>query len=286
MNKIGSILITGGTGSFGKAFVRFLLDQTDIQRICIYSRGEHTQAAMRVQFQDNPRIRWMIGDVRDLPRLTRAMQGVDAVVHAAALKRIEVGQYNPEEMTKTNVLGTMNVVEAACKAPSVRFVVGLSSDKAYEPKSPYGQTKALGEALLLAANTTHGVKGPKFAACRYGNIWCAQGSVVPLWRELIMLGASHVPVTDPDCTRFFMLVSEAVQLVWDLLGTMRGGELVIPGWLPAYRISDLAEAMGVGMDVKGLPAWEKAHESMNAELCSKDARRMTVDELKGWLDHA
>ena len=201
MNKIDSVLVTGGTGSFGQAFVRCLLDTTQVKRVCIFSRGEHAQAAMRRALGDDPRCRWLIGDVRDEARLQRAMQGVDAVVHAAALKRIETGAYNPEEMVKTNVLGTMNVVEAACKAPGVRLVVGLSSDKAFQPASPYGQSKALAEALLLAANITH-TKGPKFAAVRYGNVWAAQGSVVPLWRELIEQGATHVPVTDPDCTRF------------------------------------------------------------------------------------
>lgn len=284
-NKIGSILVTGGTGSFGRAFVHFLLHKTNVQRICVYSRGEHAQAAMRQQFDNDPRLRFMVGDVRDAARLERAMHGVDAVVHAAALKRIEVGQYNPDEMVKTNVLGTMNAIESACKAPSVRFVVGLSTDKAYEPASPYGHSKALAEALLLAANITH-AKGPKFSVIRYGNVWGAQGSVVPLWRELIAQGHKYVPVTDPDCTRFCMHISDAVQSVWELLEEMNGGELVIPTWLPAYRLGDLAEAMGVGVDIKGLPSWEKMHESMRHDLCSKDAFRLSVDDLKWWLENA
>ena len=281
MTSFDSILITGGTGSFGQAFVRYLLANTKIPRICIFSRGEHTQASMRQALGDNPRLRWLIGDVRDDERLYRAMYGVDAVVHAAALKRIETGAYNPEEMIKTNVLGVMNVVEAACASSSVQHVVGLSSDKAYQPVSPYGQSKALGESILLAANTTH--NGPRFSAARYGNIWCAQGSVVPKWRGLIAAGATEVPVTDMECTRFFMTVDQAVQLVWDMLMRKYNQDLVIPDWLPAYRMGDLVEAMGVKANVSGLPAWEKLHESMRDGLSSDTARRMTIEELKQWL---
>lgn len=239
---------------------------------------------MRAELGDDSRLRWMIGDVRDPERLTRAMRGVDAVVHAAALKRIETGAYNPDEMVKTNVVGTMNLIEAATASPSVKYVIGISSDKAYQPISPYGHSKALAENLLLAANITHGLQfGPKFSATRYGNIWNAQGSVVPKWRELKANGATHVPVTDPECTRFFMTIDQAVNLVWRMLASMRGNELVIPNYLPAYRLGDLAEAMGLQMDITGLPAWEKRHESMNAELCSENARRMTVGELKNLL---
>lgn len=278
-----SILITGGTGTFGQAFAKFLLTNTSIPRICIYSRGEHTQAAMRMRLCDDSRLRWFIGDVRDVDRLKRAVRGCQAIVHAAALKRIETGFYNPEEMFKTNVLGTMNVVEAACATPSIERVVGLSSDKAYQPVSPYGQSKAMAESLLLAANITHG--GPRFAAARYGNIWKAQGSVVPQWQALIANGATEVPVTNPNCTRFFMTIEQAVDLVWDLLNQMEGGELVIPDWLPAYRLGDLVEAMGVKPKIIGLPEWEKMHESMNWQLSSDIARRMLVPELKEVLKY-
>ena len=285
MQMFYSILITGGTGSFGQAFTKFLLANTSIPRICIYSRGEHTQASMRLALGDDPRLRWMIGDVRDLPRLKRAMRGVQVVVHAAALKRIETGAYNPEEMTKTNVLGTMNVVEAACGAASVELVLGLSSDKAFQPVSPYGHSKALAEGMLLAANRTHG--GPRFMAARYGNIWCAQGSVVPKWRELAAQGSTTIPITNADCTRFFMTLDDAVDLVWGMLTGSTYSELVIPDWLPAYRLGDLAEAMNLQMRLQGtgLPAWEKLHESMDFNLSSDKARRMTVDELRGWLNH-
>lgn len=272
-----SVLITGGSGSFGQAFARRALE-IGCERVCVFSRGEHAQAAMRAAF-NNERLRFFIGDVRDRDRLRRAFDGVDLVVHAAALKRIEVGHYDPIEMTKTNILGTVNVIEAATDA-RVKAVIGLSSDKAYQPVSPYGCSKAMAESLLLAANNMRGSDGPTFSAVRYGNIWQSNGSVVPRWREMIQSGASVVPLTDPDCTRFFMRIGEAVQLVLKTAHDQFGGVLAIPDYLPAYRLGDLAEAMGVKTDVIGLPKWEKRHESMRDGLCSADAPRMSVNELR------
>ena len=268
-----SILITGGTGSFGQAFTRRLLDD-GAGRICIYSRGEHAQAEMRDRFRDDGRLRWFIGDVRDRDRLRRAMEGVYTVIHAAALKRIEVGVYCPAEMVKTNVHGAMNVIEAATDA-HVRQVVALSSDKAYQPISPYGQTKALAESLFLAANETN---KPVFSVTRYGNVAGSSGSVIPIWRA-----ASSPTITDPDCTRFWMTMSEAVELVRDTVKTMKGGELVIPE-LPAYRLGDLAIAMNINPRVVGLEPWEKRHEGMRDGLTSDTARRMSVDELREALE--
>jgi UDP-N-acetylglucosamine 4,6-dehydratase len=276
-----SYLITGGTGSFGRAFTRALL-KTDAERICIFSRGEHAQADMRQQFGDDPRLRFFIGDVRDQSRLKRAMNGVDVVVHAAALKRIEVGFYNPVEMARTNVDGAINVIEASQDA-GVKKVVALSTDKAYSPVSCYGHSKALAESIFLAAdNTVDRARGPRFAVVRYGNVWKSAGSIVPKWTQLLATGAETVPVSDPDCTRFFMTLDQAVDLVLDTINTMRGGELRIPD-LPAYRVGDLVEALGAKPDVRGLPCFEKKHESMDDTRCSLTARRMTVDELKGWL---
>lgn len=283
MNKISSVLITGGTGSFGQAFANFLLETTSVQRICIYSRGEHTQASMRANLRDDPRLRWFIGDVRDVDRLKRAMRGCDSVVHAAALKRIETGFYNPDEMVKTNVLGAMNIIEAAGATSTVRRVVALSTDKAYQPISAYGQSKALAESLFLAANDLHNTK---FAVTRYGNVWCSEGSVVPKWRALIAAGVEFMPITEYECTRFFMTMDEAINLVWNTLRHMVGGELVIPQSLPAYRLGDLAKAMDVNTVVTGLPKWEKLHESMDKYTCSADARRMTVGELRVLLDES
>lgn len=276
-----SILVTGGTGSFGKAFAKVALAR-GVGRICIYSRGELKQAEMREEFDSDPRLRFFIGDVRDRDRLRRAMEGCEVVVHAAALKRIEVGHYDPIEMCKTNVNGTINVIEAAQDA-AVKKVVFLSTDKAYQPVSPYGHSKALAEALILNANNNRGAYGPLFSACRYGNIWGANGSVVPRWRSMIERGAKSVPVTDPDCTRFFMKLEDAVDLVISTIETMEGGELAIPE-LPAYSIGDLVSAFGVDADIRGLPTYEKLHESMCDGRCSADARRMTVSELKGVLN--
>lgn len=282
--RIGeSVLITGGSGSFGTAFVRHLLQNKLSERICIYSRGEHRQAQMRAEFKDDQRLRFFVGDIRDQDRLRRAMDGADVVVHAAALKRIETCFYNPGEMVKTNVLGTLNVVEAATDA-GVKKVVGLSTDKAFQPVSAYGQSKALAESIVLAANNSRSAKGPLFAATRYGNVWGSAGSIVPKWRELIGIGQTTVPVTDPEATRFFMTIQEAVELVLTTIETMDGGELVIPE-LPAYRVGDLATAMDVGMEIIGLPAFEKLNEGMKDGLSSDQARRMTVGELREALTH-
>ena len=275
-----SVLITGGTGAFGRAAVADLLAR-GAGRVCIYSRDEAKQAAMREQFHDDTRLRWFVGDVRDLDRLRHAMEDVRVVIHAAALKRIEVGQYNPGEMVKTNVGGAMNVIAAATGA-GVEKVVALSTDKAWQPISPYGQSKALAESLFLNANHARGRRGPIFAVTRYGNVAGSTGSVIPRWREVLRTG-SVVKVTDPECTRFWMTMDEAVRLVADTVETMEGGELAIPT-LPAYRLGDLAEAMGATMDIIGLPLFEKRHEGMRDGLTSDTARRMTVDELRGALN--
>lgn len=276
MTNGASILVTGGTGFFGRGFVREALNR-GAARVCIYSRGEFAQAQMREKFEDDQRLRWFIGDVRDQERLRRAMTGVDVVVHAAALKRIEVGHYNPTEMVKTNVMGAMNVIEAAMDAEVAR-VVALSTDKAYQPVSAYGQSKALAETMFLAANNVFGNHGPKFAVTRYGNVSNSTGSVIPRWRDILKT-TNTVPVTDPECTRFWMTEAEAVALVADTIETMQGGELVVPE-LPAYRLGDLAEAMDAMMDIRGLPCWEKRDESMVEGKSSADARRMSVEELR------
>lgn len=275
------MLVTGGTGSFGKAFVKRLLNNSQYDRICIYSRDEYKQHQMSEELNDD-RLRFFIGDVRDRDRLRRAMEGVEVVVHAAALKRIEVGVYNPGEMVKTNITGAMNVIEASHDA-GVKKVVALSTDKAFQPISPYGQSKALAESLFLAADYTRGRTGPMFSLCRYGNVSGSKGSIIPKWREMIKKGLSSVPVTDKDCSRYWMLMDEAVDLVLETIETMKGGELNIPT-LPAYRVGDLAEAMNVKMNIIGLPEFEKKHESMSEGNSSSKARRMTVNELRNALE--
>jgi UDP-N-acetylglucosamine 4,6-dehydratase len=269
-------LITGGTGSFGQAFTRRLLDTNQGNRVAILSRGEHAQADMAERFSDR-RLRFFVGDVRDAARLRRAFAGVDIVIHAAALKRIEVGFYNPSEMVATNIDGAINVIEAAMDA-GVAKVVALSSDKAWQPISPYGQSKALAETLFRNAYQGQ----TKFACTRYGNVWCSRGSVVPRWLEVLKT-SDTVNVTDPEATRFKMTMDEAIDLVLDTVKTMRGGELNIPK-LPAYRLGDLAEAMGAKMNIIGLPEWEKRHEGMCDGNTSDQARRMSVGELREILN--
>lgn len=272
--KIG-VLITGGTGFLGHGLVRRLLDD-GVPRICVYSRSEYLQARMRAEFNDDPRLRWFIGDVRDKARLEWAMESVSFVIHAAALKRIETGAYNPDEFVKTNVIGSMNVIEAARRARVAKCLL-VSSDKAFEPVSPYGQTKALAESLFLTANDT-APYGPRFGVVRYGNVWNSTGSVLPMWLDALKRG-DILKVTDPEVTRFFMWREEAVSLVLDTLRTMVGGEIAIPD-LPAYRLGDLVEALGAKAEVIGLRDHEKRHESMGYGKCSVDARRMSVEELK------
>jgi UDP-N-acetylglucosamine 4,6-dehydratase len=285
MQAGASVLITGGTGSFGQAFTERLLSDGWATRICIYSRGEHAQAAMRLKFGDSPCLRFFVGDVRDRWRLCRAMDGCDVVVHAAALKRIEVGYYNPSEMVQTNVLGAMNVIEAARDA-KVKKVVALSTDKACEPVSPYGYSKAIAESLFLAADHSAVRNGPRFARVRYGNVWGSAGSVAPTWSQQLEDGSEFIRVTDPDCTRFFMRMDQATGLVDETIDTMKGGELNVPE-LDAYRVGDLAEVMiegtGAKIVVTGLPEWEKKHESMLPGRSSDRARRMTTDELRAAL---
>lgn len=279
-----SYLITGGSGSFGQAFTSYLLDNNISDRVCIYSRSEHVQADMAEAFHQDERLRFFIGDVRDRDRLRRAMHGVDVVIHAAALKRIEVGKYNPIEMVRTNIDGAINVIEAAQDA-GVRRVVALSTDKAYQPISPYGQSKALAESLFLAANDTVSADGPDFVVTRYGNVWWSKGSVGPRWWMLKQCEMSNVPVTDLDCTRFFMTMHEACQLVDRAIRSARPGDVLIPE-LPAYDLGTLCQAFGMKPSITGLPAWEKLHESMSDELCSAYARRMTVDELRLAIEEA
>lgn len=282
MKLIDSVLITGGTGFFGRAMIKHLLTQTSVSRICILSRDEAKQAVLRT-LTDDPqhRLHWFLGDVRDQARLRRAMQDIDLVISAAALKRIETGFYNPTEMIKTNVIGAMNIIEAATDA-KVKKVVALSTDKAHEPVSPYGQSKALAESLFLNANNARGAYGPRYAVVRYGNVWNSTGSVVPTWKTALKEGR-NIHLTDPDCTRFFMTVNDAVTLVWRTALEMKGGELQIPD-LPAYRLGDLLQAMTGGgakeTVLLGLPEYEKKHESMCAGRSSDIARRMSIEELR------
>lgn len=279
-----SVLITGGSGSWGSAFVSHLLEQDLAERVCVFSRGEHRQAEMREALGDPPEVRWLIGDVRDRDRLRRAMSGCNVVIHAAALKRIEVGAYNPTEMVRTNVEGAINVVEAAIDA-GVSRVVALSSDKAWQPISPYGCSKAMAEAIFLSANNTTGGRGPTFVVTRYGNVAGSNGSVIPKWRKLQQQGELTARITDPRATRFYMTMQQAVELVSAAaflpLQPANLETPIIPEGLPAYCLADLAEAMRFpDTRVIGLPPWEKLHEGMRDGYTSDTARRLTVSELR------
>ena len=282
MNPKNGALVTGGTGFLGHGLVPALLER-GYERVCILSRGEHAQAAMRESFNDDERLRWFVGDVRDVERLRWAFRDVDLVIHAAALKRIEVGRYNPGEMVQTNVLGTQNVIRAAMDC-GVSRVVGVSSDKAWQPVSPYGQSKAMAESLMLAANEQGGQYGPVFTVCRYGNVAGSTGSVIPRWRALKAAGVP-CPVTDPECTRFWMSRNEAVRFVLRAATEhIEGCPGVLVPTLPAFRLGDLAQALDVETNVIGLGAWEKQHEGMMDGVTSDLARRMSVDEIRQRLE--
>lgn len=287
-----SVLITGGAGYLGRHLAKELLAQGEYDRICIYSRSEHAQAQMRSEIPDD-RLRWFIGDVRDKERLTRAMEGCELVVHAAALKRIELAQYCPDELVKTNVIGSQNVIEAAAhrsvgdNSIQPRRVLLISSDKAYRAISAYGMTKALAESLFLTANNIY-PHGPRYSVVRYGNVWRSTGSVVNIWEEQMRNG-EPATITNTECTRFFMTIDQAVRLVLDTASNMQGGELEVPE-LPAYRLGDLLIALTEERRPSklahgiGLPSWEKLHESMDAEHNSETARRMSVEELQEALN--
>ena len=263
------VLITGGSGTIGTALAKLLLAQGE-DRVCIFSRGEATQARMR-ESMPHEALRFFVGDVRDQQRLRRAMQGCQTVYHCAALKRIEVGAYNPIEMVRTNVDGSVNVIEAAMDA-GVSRVVHCSTDKAHEPISPYGYSKALADALFLAANEYS--PGTKFEIVRLGNVAGSTGSVIPTWRDAIAAGRP-VQISDPNCTRFWMFQAVAAQALIDG---------ACPVALPAYRLGDLHDAMGTPDFIRtGLRPFEKKHELLYEGMSSERAYRMTVADLKAAL---
>ena len=264
------VLVTGGSGFMGQALVRSLLER-DVGAVCVYSRGEYAQATMRQALHDpGSRVRWFIGDVRDRERLRQAMRGVDVVLHTAALKRVEVGEYNPSEMVATNVIGAMNVVQEAMDA-GVGMVVATSTDKACQPLNMYGATKLCMEKLLLGANTAAGAHSTRFSVVRYGNVAGSTGSVIPTWRQMAAAGQKVVPMRDPQCARFWMTIDEAVRLVLWTAENMEGGELVVP-LMPAYRLPDLAAAMGLETVDASLGQGEKLNETMIAPGEHQDFR--------------
>ena len=262
-----TILLTGGTGSFGKAFTKYVLNNYDPKKIIIYSRDEFKQFNMqndfRKEFPDKfNKLRFFIGDVRDKERLTRAMEGVDYVIHAAALKQVPACEYNPQEAIKTNIHGAQNVIDAALDS-GVKKVVALSTDKAVNPVNLYGGTKLVSDKLFIAANAYAGSKDISFSIVRYGNVAGSRGSVIPFFKDIIDKGGKELPITDYRMTRFWISLDEGVQLVIKALEEAKGGETFISK-IPSFKISDLAEAMlpGCVKPEVGIREGEKLHEIM------------------------
>jgi UDP-N-acetylglucosamine 4,6-dehydratase len=264
-----SILVTGATGSFGRAFLRHALDHLDPQRIVVFSRDELKQYEVRQLFADDPRLRFFLGDVRDRDRLVRAMHDVDHVVHAAALKQVDTAEYNPSEYVATNVDGSQNVVDAAIAA-GVQRVVALSTDKASSPINLYGATKLVADKLFIAGNHYAAHHPTRFSVVRYGNVMGSRGSVVPLFRRLNAEGQS-LPITDKRMTRFWITLDAAVTFVVDSFDVMQGGELFVPR-IPSMRIVDLIEAVAPEAPTHemGMRPGEKLHEEM---IAADDSRR-------------
>jgi UDP-N-acetylglucosamine 4,6-dehydratase len=267
-----SILITGGTGSFGKQYIKTLLGQYKPKRIVVYSRDELKQFEMQ-QVYNADCMRYFIGDVRDKERMTMAMRGIDYVIHAAALKQVPAAEYNPTECIRTNINGAENVIHAALEN-NVKKVIALSTDKAAKPINLYGATKLCSDKLFVAANNIAGGRDTRFAVVRYGNVVGSRGSVVPFFQKLLDQGTDHLPVTDEAMTRFWISLQEGVDFVLKNFKRMRGGEIFVPK-IPSIRILDLAEAMAPGMDVKivGIRPGEKLHEIM----CPADDSHLTVE---------
>ena len=266
-----SVLITGGTGSFGHQYTKTLLDRYDIKRLVIYSRDELKQYEMCQIYGDTKIMRYFIGDVRDVNRLKDAMHGIDVVIHGAALKHVPIAEYNPMECIKTNIHGAENVIQAAI-ANNVEKVIALSTDKAANPINLYGATKLASDKLFVAANNITGGK-TKFSVVRYGNVAGSRGSVIPLFNKLISEGEKFLPITNKEMTRFWITLQEGVDFVLRSMERMLGGEIFIPK-IPSVKIVDLAEAMAPELPIKiiGIRPGEKLHEIM----CPADDSHLTI----------
>lgn len=266
-----SVLVTGGTGSFGKKFIGTVLSETTARRIIVFSRDELKQYEMGQQFGNEPRLRYFLGDVRDRDRLYRALDGIDVVIHAAALKQVPAAEYNPFEAIKTNILGAQNIIDASIDR-GVKRVIALSTDKASSPLNLYGATKLVSDKLFVQGNTYAGDKETRFSVVRYGNVVGSRGSVVPFFRERAKSG--ELPITDERMTRFWITLDQGVNFVLTSLDAMRGGELFVPK-IPSMRVTDLAKAMAPEAKLKivGIRPGEKLHE----EMISLDDARRTID---------
>jgi UDP-N-acetylglucosamine 4,6-dehydratase len=255
-----TILVTGGTGSFGRTFVPMTLARWNPRKLIVFSRDEMKQWDMAQQFQGDPRLRFFIGDVRDTERLRRALDGVDVVVHAAATKIVPTAEYNPFECIKTNVMGAMNIIDA-CIDKGVQRVVALSTDKACAPVNLYGASKLASDKLFVAGNAYSGEHGTRFSVVRYGNVMGSRGSVIPFFLSLRDSGV--LPITDPRMTRFMITLEQGVELVWHALADMLGGEIYVRK-IPSMKVVDLARVIApqARQDIVGVRPGEKLHEQM------------------------
>lgn len=267
-----TILITGGTGSFGRKFTQHILDNFSPKKIIVYSRDELKQYEMQQDFPQSC-MRFFIGDVRDEVRLKEAMSDVDFVVHAAALKQVPAAEYNPMECIKTNIMGAQNVISCAL-SNGVKKVVALSTDKAANPANLYGATKLVSDKLFVAANNTVGKRDTRFSVVRYGNVMCSRGSVIPFFQKLVQDGASTLPITHPEMTRFMITLREGVEFVCKSFERMHGGEIYVPK-IPSMKMVDVATAMGPDLDqeIIGIRPGEKLHETM----CPADDSHLTLE---------
>ncbi|CAN5693474.1 UDP-N-acetylglucosamine 4,6-dehydratase (inverting) [soil metagenome] len=273
------ILVTGGTGSFGKRFIETVLLRAKPRKLIVYSRDELKQSEMQTDLAEKfpadqlTCMRFFLGDVRDRERLTLALRGVDIVIHAAALKQVPAAEYNPSECIHTNIMGAENVVWASL-TNRVQQVIALSTDKACNPANLYGATKLASDKTFVAANNLSGDIGAKFSVVRYGNVVGSRGSVAPVFQRLLARGATELPITDPRMTRFWITLNQGVDFVLSSLSLMRGGEIFVPK-IPSMKMTELAQAMAPGLPIKviGIRPGEKLHEMM----ISVDDARTTVD---------
>ena len=277
-----TILITGGTGSFGKKFLEMIFEKYEPKKVIIYSRDEFKQSVMQMEYQDKvdmSRVRFFIGDVRDRERLYRAFEGVDYVIHAAAMKQVPTCEYNPMEAIKTNIHGAQNVIDAALDK-GVKKVVALSTDKAVNPINLYGGTKLVSDKLFIAANAYSGANGCVFSVVRYGNVAGSRGSVIPIWQKMIENGETELGVTDMRMTRFWITLRQGVELVFKALEESKGGETYISK-IPSFHIGDLAKAMLPDCTIKeiGIREGEKLHEVM----VTRDDSRSTYEYEKHYI---
>ena len=255
-----SILVTGGTGSFGHTFIPMLLEKYNPSKVIIFSRDEMKQWEMAKKFQNDPRVRFFIGDVRDRDRVYRALDGVDYVVHAAATKIVPTAEYNPFECIKTNVLGAMNLIDA-CIDKGVKKVVALSTDKASSPVNLYGATKLTSDKLFVAGNSYAGAHNTRFSVVRYGNVMGSRGSVIPFFMSI--RGEGKLPITDPRMTRFMISLEQGVELVWHAFNDMEGGEIYVKK-IPSMKVTDVAKTIApdAEQEIIGIRPGEKLHEQM------------------------